>query len=63
MAPGRITRKERGLWKNDKKNVTIQPQIHTDLSAFGGLTQIDLNTKKSQKVKNYNLCESVAERM
>ena len=33
--------------------VTIQPPIHTDLSAFGGLTQIGLNTKKSQSIKNY----------
>ena len=36
-------------------NATIQPQIDTDLSAFGGLTQIGLNTKKSQNIKNYNL--------
>jgi len=38
---------------NLNKIATIQPQINTDLSAFGGLTQIGLNIKKSQNIKDY----------
>ena len=33
--------------------VTIQSRIYTDLSASGGLTQIGLNTKKSQNINNF----------